>query len=198
MLDNIIKYYKKRGVILPQEEIDIISELLEVKTYKKKEYIYNAGETDLCTYYIQKGCARVFIKDPKDKEYNRFFAFEDWWIGEYHSIINNTPSRTYAQALETTEVISINKRSFDIIFAQCPVYTKATLRFYMSSYATVLENEEIKKTMTIEDLYMEFVQKKSQILDRVPLYHIASYLGVKAESLSRVKKKFKNMAQPEV
>ncbi len=192
MLDNIIEYYRVRGVILPQDEIDIISNLVEVKTYKKKEFIFNEGDTNLCSYYIKKGCVRVFRKDNKNKEYNRFFAFEDWSIGEYDQIINNSPSKTSAQTLEKTEAICLNKNAYAVIFKQCPVYTKATLNIYLNNYAKILENEEIKKTMTIEDLYIEFVQKNTKIANRIPLYHIASYLGVKPESLSRVKKKFKS------
>ncbi|MGY5353059.1 Crp/Fnr family transcriptional regulator [Wenyingzhuangia sp. IMCC45533] len=191
MLSNIVKYYQTRGVELPKNEIDIITSLAEVKKYKKKEFLFNEGDNDLCVHYIQKGCVRVFIKDAKQKEYNRFFAFEDWWIGEYHQILNNLSSRTSAQALEKTETISLSKEAYHTIFEKCPVYTKATLNLYLNSYAKLLEKEEIKKTMTIEDLYTEFVLKKSKILDRVPLYHIASYLGVKPESLSRVKKNLK-------
>ncbi len=192
MLDNIIEYYKNRGIELPQQEIKTISNLAEIKTYKKKDFIFHAGDVNLNSHYISKGCVRIFIKDAKQLEYNRFFGFEDSLIGEYHQILNGLPSKTSAQALEQTETISLSKEAYDVIFEKCPVYTKATLNFYLNDYAELLENEEIKKTMTIEDLYLEFVQKKSKILDRVPLYHIASYLGVKPESLSRVKKKFKN------
>ncbi|NJB83051.1 Crp/Fnr family transcriptional regulator [Wenyingzhuangia aestuarii] len=192
MLIKIIEYYEKRGVTLPQEEIDTISMLIKPLTFKKKEFLFKKNDTKTSAFYIVKGCVRVFIKDKNNKEYNRFFAFDDWWIGEYHQIINRLPSTTTAQALERTDVITISQEAFDIIFTQCPVFTKSTLNFYLSSYAKLLEKEEIKKTMTIEELYDDLIKNKPMILDRIPLYHIASYLGVKAESLSRVKKKFKD------
>lgn len=190
MLYEIKEYYKKRGVIIPENEFNIISELLQSKSLKKKEFFYKAGDTNTSVAYIQKGSVRVFITDKQKKEYNRFFAFEDWWIGEYHQVMNNLPSKTSIQALEKTEMIEITKNAFDIILEKCPIFTRATFNFYLKSYANLLEKEEIKKTLTIEDLYLDLLKNKPEVLKRVPLYHIASYLGVKPESLSRVKKKF--------
>ncbi|NIJ44525.1 CRP-like cAMP-binding protein [Wenyingzhuangia heitensis] len=192
MLVKIIEYYKKRNIILPQEEIDILTKLITPQSFKKKEFLFKKNDTKTSAFYIVKGCVRVFIKDRKNNEYNRFFAFDDWWVGEYHQIINSLPSTISAQALEKTDVISISQDAFEVIFTQCPVFTKSTLNFYLASYAKLLEREEIKKTMTIEELYVDMMENKPMILDRVPLYHIASYLGVKPESLSRVKKKFKD------
>ncbi|MGY6650121.1 Crp/Fnr family transcriptional regulator [Wenyingzhuangia sp. IMCC45574] len=191
MLDKIIDYYKKRNVNLPQDEIDIISNNISLKTLNKREFLYKKGDTNTPGGYILKGCVRVFIEDSKNVEYNRFFAFEDWWIGEFHQILNSLPSKTSLQAIEPTQIIEITKESYETIFRECPVFTKATLNLYLSSYANLLEREEVKKTLTIEELYANLIEKHPEVIERIPLYHIASYLGVKPESLSRVKKKFK-------
>ena len=190
MLNKINLYYKKRGFSIPKEELEIISTLITCKTLKKKDFFYKIGDTNTSAGYILQGGVRVFIKDKNKNEYNRFFAFEDSWIGEYHQIINDLPSKTSVQALEKTDILEITKESFDIIFDSCPVFTKATFNLYLKNYADLLEKEEIKKTLTIEELYQDLLDNVPQIIKRVPLYHIASYLGVKPESLSRVKKKF--------
>lgn len=190
MLYKIKEYYKKRGVIIPDNEFNIISELLQSRTLKKKEFFYKTGDTNTSVAYILRGSLRVFITDSQKKEFNRFFAFEDWWVGEYHQVMNNLPSKTSVQALEQTDIIEITKEALDIILEKCPVFTRATFNFYLKSYANLLEKEELKKTLTIEELYLDILKNKPQVLKRIPLYHIASYLGVKPESLSRVKKKF--------
>ncbi|MDO6738123.1 Crp/Fnr family transcriptional regulator [Wenyingzhuangia sp. 2_MG-2023] len=191
MLDKIIDYYNKQNVTLPKKEIEIISKLISYRTLEKKEFLYKRGESDTPGAYILKGCLRIFIEDKNNNEYNRFFAFEDWWVGEFHQIINSLPSKTSVQALEKTEIVEISKNAYDVIFSKCPVFTNNTLKFYLKSYAHILEREEMKKTMTIEELYSDLRTNFPEVIERVPLYHIASYLGVKAESLSRVKKKFK-------
>ncbi|MGY5354502.1 Crp/Fnr family transcriptional regulator [Wenyingzhuangia sp. IMCC45467] len=190
MLNKIKEYYKKRDVLIPDHEFEIISNLLTCKTLNKKEYFYKTGDTNTSVAYILKGSVRVFITGSQKQEFNRFFAFEDWWIGEYHQVMNSLPSKTSIQALEKTEMIEITKEAVDVILEKCPVFTRATFNFYLKSYANLLEKEEIKKTLTIEELYLDLLKNKPQIIKRVPLYHIASYLGVKPESLSRVKKKF--------
>lgn len=191
MLDKIIKYYTELGVKLPQNEIDIISKSVTHQCFNKKDFLFNEGDLDNSIYFVLKGCVRVFITDKNKNEYNRFFAFPDWWIGEYHQIMNNLPTKISAQALKKTEVLILNKKALDIIFEQCPVYTRAAYELYLKGYAELLEREEIKKTMTIEELYIDLMEDKPMILENIPLYHIASYLGIKPESLSRVKKKFK-------
>lgn len=65
---------------------------------------------------------------------------------------------------------------------------------HIANYAHLIEKEELKKTLTIEEQYIDLMENHPEIIKRVPLYHIASYLGVKPESLSRVKKKFKDNA----
>lgn len=191
MLDKIIGYYKMKGVDLPQNEIEILSKLIHTKTINKKDFLYKKGESKISSAYILKGCLRVYIEDSKNIEYNRFFGFEDSWIGEYHQILNNLPSKTSVQAVEKTEIIEISKDAFQILLKDCPVFSQANLKLSLSRYAKLLEREELKKTLTIEELYADLQKNLPQIIERVPLYHIASYLGVKPESLSRVKKKLK-------
>lgn len=191
MLNKIIDYYKRKGVDLPQNEVEIISKLISSKTLNKKEFLYKKGDYKTSSAYILKGCLRVYIEDEKNIEYNRFFGFEDWWIGEYHQILNNLPSKTSVQAVEKTEVVEISNDAFQTLFKKCPVFTQAHLNLSISEYANLLEREELKKTLTIEELYADLKENYPYIIERVPLYHIASYLGVKPESLSRVKKKFK-------
>lgn len=105
--------------------------------------------------------------------------------------MNDLPSKTAAQALKNTEALKFDKKDFKIIIKNCPVFWNATINQYLKGQASLLQKEELKKTLTIEELYLDLKENKPQILEKIPLYHIASYLGVKPESLSRVKKKFK-------
>lgn len=192
MVQKINQYYKNLGILIPPKEIDIIAKLATPVSFQKKDFLFQIDETNISIYFILKGVIRIFIKDTKQNEYNRFFAFDNCWIGEYHQILNSDlPSRTSAQVLQETHAFKLSKQDFNIIFEKCPVFSKVTLRQYLKKYADLLEKEEFKKILTIEELYLDLVNNHPIILDKIPLYHIASYLGVKPESLSRVKKKFK-------
>lgn len=191
MPQQISQYYQKLGIAIPQEEIEIIAKLATQVSFDKKQFLFEIDQTDTCIYFVTKGVVRVFIRDQKHKEYNRYFAFDNSWIGEYHQTLNKFPSRTSAQAIQATDTFKLSKDDFAIIFEECPVYTKVVLNQYLKNSVDLLEKEELKKTLTIEELYLDLIKNEPEILEKIPLYHIASYLGVKPESLSRVKKKFK-------
>ncbi|WP_010135772.1 Crp/Fnr family transcriptional regulator [Ochrovirga pacifica] len=191
MLDKILNYYNQRNVSLPQKEIDVIADLITFRKLNKKEYFYKKDDSQTSLAYILKGSVRIFIEDEAKNQHNRHFAFEEDWIGEIHQIMNDLNSKTSVQAIEKTELIEVSQKAFKTILKKCPVFTEATLNFYLLNYAKLLENEELKKTFTIEELYTDLKKNRPEIVARIPLYHIASYLGVKPESLSRVKKKFK-------
>lgn len=191
MLDKIIHYYKERNVNLPKKEAEIISKEITVRTLNKKEFFQKKGDHNSSIAYIAKGCLRVYIEDKKGLEYNRHFVFENSCVGELHQILSKKPTSTSIQALEKTELLEISDKAYKAIFDKCPVFAMASLKNHLEEYASVLEKEEIKKTLTIEEQYMDLMENHLEVIERVPLYHIASYLGVKPESLSRVKKKFK-------
>ena len=191
MPQQINQYYQNLGIALPQEEINTITRLATQVSFKKKQFLFEIDQTDTCIYFVIKGAVRVFIKDQNQNEYNRYFAFDNSWIGEYHQILNNFSSRTSAQAIQTTDAFKLKKDDFAIIFDKCPIYTKVLLNQYLKISIELLEKEELKKILTIEELYLDLVKNEPEILEKMPLYHIASYLGVKPESLSSVKKKFK-------
>lgn len=191
MLEIIIDYYKKRNVNLPKKEAELISKQLTVRSLKKKEFFHKTGELNSSIGFISKGCVRVYIKDKKELEYNRHFVFENSCIGELHQILNKNPTTTSIQALENTELYEVSGKAYRLILNECPVFAMASLKSHLNDYASILEKEEIKKTLTIEEKYADLMENHSEMIERVPLYHIASYLGIKPESLSRVKKKFK-------
>lgn len=112
MLEKIINYYKLRDLNLPKKEIELISKHINFRTLKKKEFFFKEGDNNSSIAYVSRGCLRVFIKDHKKIEYNRYFAFEDWWVGEFHYILNNSPAKTSIQAIEQTELIEISSQGY--------------------------------------------------------------------------------------
>ncbi len=191
MSNRIIQYFLDKGITLPEKEVNVILSFLKNIHVNKKEFLFRKGDVSDKIYFVTKGAVRIYTQDKNGKDYNRFFAFDDWWIGEFHQIINHLPSVIGAQAIEKTELLYVEKSEIPTLMVKCPVFIKTILNFYLTGYAKLLEREELKKTMTIEELYQDLLDNNPLIIQKVPLYHIASYLGVKPESLSRVKKKFK-------
>ena len=188
MPDRILEYYD-RYTTIPVEERELISKLVTYKKLKKKEVLYNPGETHIASGYVDKGCLRTFITDEDGNEHITYFAFEDWWVGETFSVMNNLPSNNTVQALEDSELVILTKEAFDIIAVKCPVFIKITNLITAKGYAHILQDEQNKRIKSPDRLYLDLMEKRPFIFNRVPLKHIASYLGIKPESLSRIRKR---------
>ncbi|MDB4297841.1 hypothetical protein N9901_03725, partial [Flavobacteriaceae bacterium] len=106
--------------------------------------------------------------------------------------INSTKSTRNVQALEKTELLYIDKNAFDIIYKDCPVFSNAIQALVAKGYSDLFDSENFRINKSIDQLYEYLVLNKPEIIERVPMYHIATYLGVKPESLSRIKRKYKN------
>ncbi len=188
MQNPIIEYYN-RFIKLPPEEIKIIEENSKTITLKKKEILYKQGDTHLSSSLVIKGCLRVFFTDKNGIEFNRFFAFEDWWVGELYQLENNLPATNSVQALEDCTLITLDKPSFFKIMKTCPTYAKFTHTLAGKGYSNLLEREQQKIVKSAEELYTELLTKHPNITQRISIKHIASYLGINPDSLSRIRRK---------
>lgn len=187
MSNPIVDYYN-RFTKLPYEEEKIIQQNSKIIKLKKKDILYHQGDTTISSSLVLKGCLRIFFTDKNGNEFNHFFAFEDWWIGEPHQLINNLPSTNSVQALEDCELITLDKTSFSEIMQNCPTFSKMTYTLSNQGYSKILEKEQQKTTKNAKELYYELLDKHPNITQRVSVKHIASYLGINPDSLSRIRR----------
>ena len=108
MNPNLISYIRKY-ITISETEIGIFQSFLKTKKLKKKEFLLKEGQTCKSRYFITKGCVRLFYIDNKGNEQIIPFAIDNWWITDYESLINNTPSKIYIQAIENTEILELSE-----------------------------------------------------------------------------------------
>lgn len=188
MLNPVVEYYNRIESV-PIEEQEIVASLVEFRKVKKKEILYEQGDTELISLMILKGCMRVYITGANGEEYNRFFAFEDWWVGDLYQLLHNLPSISSVQALEDCEIAVITKESYLKIFDTCPVFTRLTHMAVSRGYTVLLKKEQEKQIKSAEELYSELLEKHPDITKRISIKHIASYIGIQADSLSRIRRR---------
>lgn len=159
------------------------------KTLLKKEYYLRAGEYCISKAYLNKGCARNFIVDEEGRERILFFAFEDWWIGDFESYYSGKPGASYVQMLEDSELLLIPKDKFEALEREIPKLKQwYTYKMSRSASASIKRIEEMK-TLSVEERYLNLLEKQPQIFQRVPLQYIASFLNIEPPSLSRMRKR---------
>jgi hypothetical protein len=139
--------------------------------------------------YVNKGCLRNFVIDELGHERTLLFPVEDWWTADIDSYYSGEVGTNYIQALEDCELFEISKENFLMLEDKIPKlkqwYTYKLTRKAMKSARRI---EELK-TLSPGERYLSLLDNNPEILQRVPLKYIASYLNIEPESLSRLRKR---------
>lgn len=170
-----------------EEELRIFNSLLELRTVKKKTLLLQPGE--ICDFeaYIQKGCVRSYCIDPNGSEVVLQFAIEDWWISDINSFHEQTPSNIFIETLESCELLVITREAKELILQQIPAFERV-FRLMVQRHLASVQNRLISTiSMSAEEKYLDFMRRYPAIPKRVPQHLIASYLGISAEFLSKVR-----------
>ncbi|MCY1633784.1 Crp/Fnr family transcriptional regulator [Marinifilum sp. D737] len=157
---------------------------------KSKTVLLNEGDIANCIHFIKKGCLRQgFNKDGKDITFQ--FFFEDQAVASIDSFINGTPSLFSIESIEASSILSIKKDDFDEILQAYPKLKEAfqSLIFQRFRNYTRLFLSRIKDTP--RERYEDLVTNHPEIVKRIPQHYIASYLGITAISLSRIRNRKK-------
>ena len=179
----------RRIVSLSEKEYLKLIPLTERIKVKKREHLLKAGEISRKVYFIEKGCLRQYLVNKDGDERNIYFKVEGGWCSELESFLNNKPTDLNIQALEDSDLISFNQKNWIHAVTRIPPFT---LYFIKAQQET---NYMLKKRLgeaTIEspeEKYNRFIIEEPKLLQRLPLFQIALYLGITPETLSRIRKK---------
>ncbi|WP_282081440.1 Crp/Fnr family transcriptional regulator [Aquimarina algiphila] len=187
LINSISKYIK-----LSSEEENSIETFWTEKTLEKGDYLLRNGETCRTDNFIVSGALKAFYINPETgKEEILYFAIENWWATDIESFQKQKASIYNIQAIEKTELLQINYHSFQKMLLEIPKLERF-FRIILENYLGSLQKRLITNiTLDAEQRYFSFIENYPKIADKVPQYLIASYLGITAEFLSRIRKKYK-------
>ena len=177
-----------RYVSFTQQELDIFNSLLVVKKIPKKTIMLHKGEK--CTFegFVVKGCIRKYYIDEKGFEVVLQFAVENSWISDISfSIYETDPSLIFIETLENSEFLMFSPETKEQLFKKAPRFERA-FRILMQRHLAVTQKRLLQNiTLTAEQKYDEFIKNYPSIPNRVAQHYIASYLGISAEFLSKIR-----------
>lgn len=179
----------KNTMGMSDNEFDyFVSHFQEFHIPSKFNYL-TAGQVTRCKTYIKKGCSRTFTIDDDGKEHTLFFAFEDWWIGDFESYHTSKAGSQYVQTIEECQILVISKVDFDKLESEIPALKSwYEVKQKKHFYSTIQRLYEVK-LLSPEARYVQLLEKHPYIFNRVPLKFIAQYLDIEPPSLSRLRKR---------
>jgi CRP-like cAMP-binding protein len=173
----------------PKADFDLVFSCSRFSVVRKHEYVFKQGTVPLFGGYVFEGSLRQFVTDKRTREETILgFNFEDSCFGDVRGIFFNEPSRTSLQAIEDTLVGRLDKEDYLYLFDNCKSFARLMM-LAQERRNTELVMESIEsRNVEAEDRYLKMLTMYPQILQRVSQRDIASYLGIKPQSLSRIRK----------
>lgn len=179
---HIAKYIQ-----LTDEEFAGIVPSFLPRRLRKKTYILQEGE--ICKYliFVKTGMLRAFTVDSKGEEHVIHFAAENWWLADDFSFWNGKQAIYFIEALEDSELLVIDHESLVRLFERYPRFERY-FRLLLTNHAIALDRRiAASLSMSAEERYLQLIKLYPNLIQRVSLKHVSSYLGITPESLSRIR-----------
>lgn len=155
---------------------------------KEDEYFLREGRTSRRLAFIEKGMVRIYyIHDGK--EITKCFCRENNLTCSYSSMITQTPSESAIQAVEDSTLLILPYDALQKLYMQSPFWQQLGRLAGEQEYLIEEKHNKSMRDMSATERYMYILQNESDLLQRVPLNHLASYIQVTPETLSRIRKK---------
>ncbi|MDN3594250.1 Crp/Fnr family transcriptional regulator [Zunongwangia endophytica] len=186
--ENSIVFEIFKGVSFSPHQIDLIENQIEKITLKKGDTLLKVQEIVHFQYYVNEGCLRTYFIDQAGKEHTLQFAIKDWWISDYTAFFSSTPAIMNIECIQDAILYRISKASMESLFAEIPQLETFFRKKMEGAFASFQKRILASLAQPAKERYSAFIKSYPDIEQNVKNYHIASYLGITTESLSRIRK----------
>lgn len=176
------------GHTLTDEEYALFCRHSFVKSFEKKTLLSQEGEHCKYVYFLVKGSAYSYIVNDQGDKHAIQFALEGYWITDQYSFFSNRPGMYSIETLEPTEALVVNKENFEKICQSSHMFEHFFRILIQNAFVALQYRLARTNSTDAEHRYLEFSQLHPEFVQRIPQYLIATYLGIKPQSLSRIRK----------
>lgn len=174
---------------LSEKEQAILSSYIDIKTFSKGELLLRQDEVCKFIYFIVSGTVIYYQLNNDGEETTTDFAFDGEWVTDNRSRITQTPSHLNIKAWDNTQVIIIKQSDLEALFTNIPSLERVVRLSIEQAYVKLAQWSIDLQTLSAKERYRKLVVTSPLVFQRLPLYHIANYLGIAPKSLSRIRNK---------
>lgn len=157
------------------------------RNLSKGETLISEGQLVKKTFFVTKGCLRSYSVDQNGKEHTLQFAVKYWWISDFIAIYTKEPATLNVECLSEATVIEFNAQELDDIHTLFPEF-ESFQRHNLERHVVSLHKRILNQMqLTAEERYDMFLEQYPDTEQHTRNYHIASYLGITQQSLSRIR-----------
>ena len=186
--EKIIAYIGKFVCLSDEEKQEFADAFKEVRVVKR-QFLVQPGFTARSRWFVINGAVRAYVVGDEGQDHTIQLAIDEWWISDYNSYIYQQPASMFVIALEDSILLQINFEDEKRLKASN--YRFETFFRIMAERSTAFMQRRliVNLTMSAEERYNSFTEKYPLMVERIPQYAIASYLGMTTEFLSKIRNK---------
>lgn len=187
-MDQLMHYFEKFHA-LSSEEKTALKNICSHQLFKKNEILQPIGFTCKTIYFLKSGIARIYYY-KEGVDITEYFAFQNNIIARVESLFTGKPSQKAIQILEDADIIAINATALFNLYDRFPQIERLFRLIFEAAHVDTIHRIEGIQFHTAEERYLALL-KETEIVQKIPLKHIASYLGITQVSLSRIRSHIK-------
>ena len=155
---------------------------------KKGDLLLKSDTKVTYQYYVFSGCLRTFFMDDNGKDHTIQFAIKDWWTSDYTAYFSTSKSIMNIECIQDAIVYRISRQDTEKLYLEIPGLESFFRKKMENAFASFQKRILDSLYQTATTRYLNFISKYPNIEQNVKNYHVASYLGITKESLSRIRK----------
>lgn len=173
---------------LNEQDIQLISEIFQVKKLRKHQYLIQSGDICKTAAFVIKGALKKYTIDNSGKENILELYLENWWAGDKESFMIGTPTPYFIDAYEETELLVISKEDFTNKLSKLAFISELNNVLTEKQSFQLMKRLHFSHTLTAEQKLEQLQNSYPEFFQRFPQHILASYLGMTKETFSRIRR----------
>ena len=187
MFEEILKHIQE-VIELTESEKERFTSILVQKKLRKRQFLIQEGDNVKYEYFVVSGCLKAYEIDDNGDEHIIQFAKENWWISDFKAFFEGGMASLNIDCIEASVVYGIEKQDLENLFIDVPKFDRF-FRIKLTGAYVALQNRILSSLdKSNSERYLDFQKAYPNLEQRIPNYMVANYLGIKPESLSRIRK----------
>jgi CRP-like cAMP-binding protein len=186
-----LKKFINSQVSMDETDLEIIVSNFKEFKIGKERFALKQGQIATNYFFVKSGALRIYL-DHNDQQITSWIALENEFFTDLSSQKNQLPSKFNIQAIEDTVLLIIQSDQMEQLYKQFPLWQQFVRRIWEANFRNLVEGVIGFQTLTAEERYRSILTE-SELLQRVPLKYLASFLGITQTSLSRLRKKMQSI-----
>jgi len=187
MSDLLYEHIAKK-ITLSKDDFARFLKLTKRENIEKNNFFLHEGNIAKYIAFVNSGALYSYSTDEKGNKHVIQIAMEGYWIGDLSSFLSEEISKFNVQAIVLTEVIFLNKPNFEKVCIEIPCFERFFRLLIQNAYVNSQKRVSSIYGESVKTRYLELIKIHPTLIQRIPQHYIASYLGIKPQSLSRIRK----------